>query len=284
MNYRRTYFALIRKALKRNKCAKSVYCEDHHIIPKSFVKNNWTVTLTLREHFICHKLIYKYCLKRYGPSGSKTNKALLAFFFMSNRMDIKRSKEYEQARSAFVDYLRSIQRPEYVFYHKKYGKFVGTMREFIEKYPNLKTNNLSSVWNGYKHHYRGWCISEEMMDKVEKGLHTKKKVYKFVHNQHGIFEGSLFQMKDKFSHMKLNISTLAAVYRNERSQHKGWRRLDYVDTRNKIKWIHSEYGIVEAGVTELVNLFPELKLNRGHLSSVKTGRLKHHKKWKLLNE
>jgi len=55
--YTKTYYAIIAKAQQRTE--QSGYTENHHIIPKSLVSNNNLVTLTAREHFICHWLLTK---------------------------------------------------------------------------------------------------------------------------------------------------------------------------------------------------------------------------------
>lgn len=59
MDYNKIYYNIINKALKENNINKKYY-ELHHIIPKclggSDEKDN-LVKLTLREHYICHKLL-----------------------------------------------------------------------------------------------------------------------------------------------------------------------------------------------------------------------------------
>lgn len=55
------YFNIIDNALLRNsQKSKELYVENHHIIPKSILKNNFSVNLTAREHFICHLLLPKF--------------------------------------------------------------------------------------------------------------------------------------------------------------------------------------------------------------------------------
>ena len=62
--YKRIYFSIIKHAQIRGK-AFIGYTEKHHIIPKSLggtddVTN--IVTLTAREHFICHRLLVRMCI------------------------------------------------------------------------------------------------------------------------------------------------------------------------------------------------------------------------------
>ena len=63
MNYRKIYNSIISK---RKLHVADGYCEKHHIIPKSLggTDDNYnTVSLTAREHFICHYLLSKIYIR-----------------------------------------------------------------------------------------------------------------------------------------------------------------------------------------------------------------------------
>lgn len=76
MNYLRKYICLVRAAEKRNLPSPH---EKHHVFPTAiFGKNNRVVKLTIREHFVAHKLLYKIFLKRKGPNHCNTKKMLHA--------------------------------------------------------------------------------------------------------------------------------------------------------------------------------------------------------------
>jgi hypothetical protein len=65
------YLKLIRNRLENP--PQNIYSEKHHIFPKSiFGPNNFVVTLTAREHFIAHKLLYKIYQIRFGKTHSNT--------------------------------------------------------------------------------------------------------------------------------------------------------------------------------------------------------------------
>ena len=74
--YSKWYNSIIDKAQKRNWNKVDFYVEKHHIIPKSLGgiddKNN-LVTLTAREHFICHLLLTKI------TSGQEKYKMISAY-------------------------------------------------------------------------------------------------------------------------------------------------------------------------------------------------------------
>ena len=80
MNYRKIYDQLINKARLRDlkKLPKSdpnyVYCERHHIVPKSIGGLNTDdnlVNLLPKEHFIAHRLLVKIYENEFGQYGNK---------------------------------------------------------------------------------------------------------------------------------------------------------------------------------------------------------------------
>ena len=81
MNYLRVYCNLIRKA--ENRTPPEGYIEKHHIFPVSiFGKNDRTVILTAREHYVAHALLEKLYIKRYGLKDQRTIKMTHAHFMM----------------------------------------------------------------------------------------------------------------------------------------------------------------------------------------------------------
>jgi hypothetical protein len=76
MDYRKVYIRLIRKAQDRK---LNCYSEKHHVFPRSIYGNNKTiVSLTAREHYVAHLLLWKYYKKKHGEKNSKTLSMLLA--------------------------------------------------------------------------------------------------------------------------------------------------------------------------------------------------------------
>ncbi len=94
--YTKWYNNIILKASNRSK--PNVYTEKHHIIPKSLGGDNLPsnlVSLTAREHFICHWLLTKML-----PDELRY-KATSALWYMTNtRKDQYRSRIYSIARIA----------------------------------------------------------------------------------------------------------------------------------------------------------------------------------------
>lgn len=89
--YSKWYLALVgqAQAQSRTKLKKSdplyIYYENHHIIPRSIFKNNDTVLLTPKEHFICHLLLTRMCRSRRDQM-----RMLNAFQMMANTRNIGR--------------------------------------------------------------------------------------------------------------------------------------------------------------------------------------------------
>ena len=102
--YTHTYFKIINKSRNQSRIRnKDTYYESHHVIPYSIEKNNETVLLTAKEHFICHLLLTKMCL-----NIRHHYRMLNAFQMMSNTRNIGRctsaiysklKKEIAQAKS-----------------------------------------------------------------------------------------------------------------------------------------------------------------------------------------
>lgn len=106
--YSNWYFSIIDKAISRgwNKKTSPVYTESHHIVPNSISKNNDTVYLTAREHFICHLLLPKML------EGSYKHKMLYACISMGMKSDRTKnryinSRLYESIRQQYSELRKS---------------------------------------------------------------------------------------------------------------------------------------------------------------------------------
>lgn len=91
--YTKWYFELMSRAVSRHwdKSGKYGYVEKHHIIPKSIIKNNYTVCLTAKEHFISHLLLSKMLS---GKNKSKMSFALKRFMHGSHKQISSNSYDY----------------------------------------------------------------------------------------------------------------------------------------------------------------------------------------------
>lgn len=95
--YRRWYGRIIDRALVRE--ASAVYTERHHIVPKSIVRNERTVRLTAKEHFVCHWLLTKF------TEGNDLRNMNYALAIMSRVAST--SLEYEKSRKASSEAMKN---------------------------------------------------------------------------------------------------------------------------------------------------------------------------------
>jgi hypothetical protein len=124
--YSKWYELLITKAQDR-KLDKSIYCEVHHIVPRSFGgENNQTnlVALTAKEHYIAHALLWK--MKFEPKYHSKMSYALRFMIFGAGTKKQLRnykshSRIYESVRVEFSQYhSKNMSGENNSFYGKKH--------------------------------------------------------------------------------------------------------------------------------------------------------------------
>jgi len=102
MNYLSIYNSIMQQA--RNRTLEYGF-ERHHVIPKSLGgANNLSnlVQLTLREHFVAHKLLTRI------HTGSAQKKMWFAYYRLCNRHRHTTSRMYEQAKLQAKQYLSEI--------------------------------------------------------------------------------------------------------------------------------------------------------------------------------
>lgn len=113
MNYRKIYFEIINKALRKEYSGQrwkgdGNYYEKHHIIPRSLngkdIKTN-LVLLTAREHYLCHWLL----VKCFSKNTIERIKMIKAWFMMSATGDTSRPiismRDYEKYKVEFSNYI-----------------------------------------------------------------------------------------------------------------------------------------------------------------------------------
>ena len=116
MNYEKIYNKIIEKRKVEKLSKKEIYCEGHHIIPVSFDKSlekdeNNIVNLTAREHYVCHKLLQKIALEKYGKNSHEYIAMTYCIFRMSNnKLYGIKSRDCEFYKKKYVDYLKESKR------------------------------------------------------------------------------------------------------------------------------------------------------------------------------
>ena len=137
MNYLKSYCKLIRNAESRNWKRKCIefYIEEHHVFPVSiYGKNNRTVLLTPKEHFLAHWLLYKICLKRYGIRNNKTMGSAFAMMCVTNDLQERKytSRQYETVRNCLSN-IRTGKSRNDMKGKKYFGASEDSIKNGIEK-------------------------------------------------------------------------------------------------------------------------------------------------------
>lgn len=120
------------------------YYEKHHILPKSLWpeysslhKNKWNqVTLTAREHFICHMLLVRM------TSGKDRNKMSYALWGMSNQKS-KYQQDRNQATS--LQYQSAKKLMQVALSLDRKGK------SLIELYGSVRAADIKTTFKSRKH-------------------------------------------------------------------------------------------------------------------------------------
>jgi hypothetical protein len=144
MDYRKIYNDIIEKR-KTNKLPNDLYCEEHHIIPKSLGGDNSIdnlIRLTAREHFLCHLL-----LSEIYPKGSfewyKMNHAFKMMCTCTNKeRRYINSRIYELKKKDFSETMSWSQLGEK---NSQYGK--PKSNETKEKIKNSINTRLGKIDN-----------------------------------------------------------------------------------------------------------------------------------------
>jgi 5-methylcytosine-specific restriction endonuclease McrA len=164
MNYETIYNELIYKAKQRPKIIGQYY-EKHHIVPKCLGGSNNLdniVRLTAREHFIAHKLLFKFTI---GKSKTKMGYALHKMLYPNNKNQIQRvsSRTYEELKRIYL-YIRGQNHPSY---GKKYGA------EFRKR----QSQNMIGARNpNYGKKPWNYNLTKELDSRLEVTEETRKKL------------------------------------------------------------------------------------------------------------
>ena len=150
--YSKIYFSIIEKAKKSNRRkTKEDYFEMHHIIPKCIdgtdEKEN-LITLTAREHYICHWLLIK-CI------DDKLKYKMIYAFNCMNTLKRKEQKRYINSHG-------------YKFVREQYriNAFTETTKEKMKKSAKLKKPVSTQTRERLSKALKGRKLSEEHKQKL----------------------------------------------------------------------------------------------------------------------
>ena len=129
--YLTAYLALCAKRLLDPYTARPR--EKHHIYPRAlFGENAQVVSLSLREHFVAHRLLHKAYLKAFGLSDRRTVHMTLAIQYLAGRNPLVRG-------SHTFAYLREQVRSA----HSEHGKALWSDPDFKAKMTDLRNQQFT---------------------------------------------------------------------------------------------------------------------------------------------
>lgn len=214
MNYVKAYICIVRKAQQRIIIKSEVY-EKHHIFPISiFGKNNAIVFLTLREHYIVHKLLWKIFRKRYGSNDTRTRKMAMAFHWMIyGKGDTKRnycnSYLYDSARKAVYE-AKTGKRRNDMLGKMYFGASDESIKNGIEKMRAKKTGMKIE----YPKNRKSSPCSEEKAKKISEVRKNTKQ--KFISMEEIEFKDWLSKQNYYTKSGRINSNVSRAIkWRNE---------------------------------------------------------------------
>lgn len=148
------YYSIIENAKKQDRKDGNYY-ENHHILPESifpqFRKEKWNlVSLTAREHFLCHWLLIKFTTNEHKQ---KMYKALHKMTRSRGRR-ILSSAQYEIARKYNSVYMKENNPSKRLDVRLKMSDSAKKRRASQETKDILSKNN-ARYWQGKKGFYKG---------------------------------------------------------------------------------------------------------------------------------
>ena len=172
MNHLKKYIEIIR--FRQKNPPNTQYSEKHHIFPISIYggrkTNKLMVSLTAKEHYIVHHLLYKAFLKRYGKEHIKTTKMQKALGAMSNpgRNGMNSTdREYITSNARRYEYCKTMLSDAMKLNHHK--PMLG--RKFTEEHKQ----KLSELNRGPNNRMFGKIHTEETRKKIKDKANSKSK-------------------------------------------------------------------------------------------------------------
>lgn len=211
--YTRCYNSIISRAKSR---VLTEYSEVHHVIPKSLGGSNDLnnlVSLTAREHYICHLLLVKM------TSGVAYQKMLYAYTIMSGR-NIYNSKKYQFFREQYSKINSELRTSKG---NGMYGADrSGSNNTFYGKQHSEETKRrISEKKKGHSYN-KGIPKSETHKKKLSEAKRKNAKQFLFVHQDFGTINMSIPDLSEKFSELNLRKDELWKLTAKKYKTYKGW--------------------------------------------------------------
>jgi hypothetical protein len=195
--YKLWYKAIIQKAVNERREYDSLKHERHHALPKCFGgtedSNNY-ITLTFKEHYICHLLLTRFTI---GKDKMKMSFALHTFFHFNHNRSLKilRGRLYETHKEYFIEACREKDawtKPEIFKFKHAITKeeYIGTRAEF-RKHSMLSSQEIYNLltkdskmfhakqWGVYRNDIQAYSFDKKRIRKPsmrKECQHCKKQI------------------------------------------------------------------------------------------------------------
>jgi hypothetical protein len=105
------------------------------------------------------------------------------------------------------------------FIHPLHGEFIGSVKELIEAFPDLRTSSVGELVTGRFSQYKGWQIlnGTEVPELRVRG--PVPRVYHWTHSKYGEFTGTCKELVEAFPEQKIKLSCLLTCVKRG---YKGW--------------------------------------------------------------
>ena len=209
--YTKCYINIMNKSIERNWNRKiKLYKEKHHILPKSIEKNDITIFLTAREHFVCHLLLTKMLKDK-----THKKKMILALHRLvhGNKYSVycKSSKIYEMIKKSHSEVAR---------------------KRSILYWNNISSEERSKMRSGENNGRFGKEVREST-----RNLISHKNKGRFSKEKHPLWKRGHSEETKK----KMSIDTLLSG-RNSKENNPMYGK---IGASNGKKWYHDDLNMIE---------------------------------------
>lgn len=291
--YTKTYYRIITNR-SRLGIPKNEYSEIHHIIPESFFSARGRkghggnllgdpndplnlVSLTPREHFVCHLLLVKMVT---GKHYYKMVKALNCMIHLENQNQTR----YKPKSSRIYDFCRrvySLIQSEMVTGERNpmYGK--KKSKEAIEKQVKTRKLNGKPAWN------KGLKSNAHLTDQERALKYGRSKEKNGMYNKKHSGDTKLKQSLIKLG--KPNLKARGKIRSEEHSKKISESLKGNMTGKKNPVYDHTIFIFVNesTGITEHMTkreLITKYNLNAGAISAITKGKRNIHKGWTCLNQ
>ena len=217
MDYLDKYIDLMETAKARGWTKKTapVYTEGHHILPRSWMPNNYIVQLTAKEHFVAHRLLAK--------AFPEDQAMAMAYWMMCSMKTDKQVRDFKVTSSQFSYARESMSN---AVRQSKIGSKLSdvTKRKIseIKKGSKLSAETKSKMSKSHM----GKTITDATRAKLSKSNSGSNnsmfdhKVYNWSHVDHGVVSSTRTDLNNKYETDSISLGRLLS---GKIKSHRGWK-------------------------------------------------------------